>query len=599
MSLKLKISLGFISVCAVFIIVCGVLTFELLELKRQSNQLRNVVIPGNEQASFLRYSLTLESLEISEYSSLNEEERWTEAMAMRNNNLDLWGKLRSNLDIVSSFSPSVKGIDAEAFQAYQDFQNIASILPELTKGSNDAWQKLTQAYTNFLNTFAEYRKPMLDRLTDYLAKAATIEDLRLAYNRVERSTLMSQLSAEFYIDIVLGLYLKDLKILDEATKKGQELKAEATKLRDDSLQKVNIDRLQAIVVAFDQCLANLAILKANIEQNAANRQQRFEKRAKAIDGISQLADTFNKITEQFAATTISSVNKTWAILLSGSGISILISIFLSWILVKSIVGPLSNVIEILSENSRNVDVTARELSSAAQKVAEGTSENAASLEQTGSAIEELSSMTKSNSGNSMEALKLTTMASDSAKVSGLSMEKAILAMTQIAISGNEIGKIIKTIDEIAFQTNLLALNAAVEAARAGEAGAGFAVVADEVRNLAIRSAEAAKNTASLIAKTIENINLGSDLVKKTSDNFGSLVDSVQKVSDIIREVSIASEQQTQGIGQISIAVAEMDKVTQTNASISHETASASTALTQSANDLDQNVEKLMNLINGV
>ncbi|MDR1677974.1 MAG: methyl-accepting chemotaxis protein [Deltaproteobacteria bacterium] len=198
----------------------------------------------------------------------------------------------------------------------------------------------------------------------------------------------------------------------------------------------------------------------------------------------------------------------------------------------------------------------------------------------------------------MSALKLTSQASESAKVSGDSMEKAIGAMTQIAISGNEIGKIIKTIDEIAFQTNLLALNAAVEAARAGEAGAGFAVVADEVRNLAIRSAEAAKNTAALIAKTIVNINLGSDLVKKTSDNFSALVDSVQKVAEIITEVSSASEQQTQGIGQISEAIESMDRVTQSNASVSQETASASSSLSLAAEDLDQNVIRLVNLVNG-
>ena len=245
-----------------------------------------------------------------------------------------------------------------------------------------------------------------------------------------------------------------------------------------------------------------------------------------------------------------------------------------------------------------MDATATELSSAAQRVAESTAENAAALEETGAAIEELSSMTKSNSNNSYEALKLTGKVSDSAKVSCESMDKAMEAMNQIAISGNEIGKIIKTIDEIAFQTNLLALNAAVEAARAGEAGAGFAVVADEVRNLAIRSAEAAKNTASLIAKTIDNINLGSDLVKKTSDSFEALTDSVKKVTEIINEVSEASEQQSQGISQINVAVSEMDKVTQSNAAVAQQTASASTGLSESAANLDLNVEKMATLIKG-
>jgi methyl-accepting chemotaxis protein len=285
-------------------------------------------------------------------------------------------------------------------------------------------------------------------------------------------------------------------------------------------------------------------------------------------------------------------------LLACAALTIIISIILTIVLVRSIVLPLTDIISILTEESRNVEVTANEMSEAAQTVAEGTTENAASLEQTGSAIEELSSMTKSNSDNSHEALKLTSKATESAKISEVSMEKVNEAMSQIATSGNEIGRIIKTLDEIAFQTNLLALNAAVEAARAGEAGAGFAVVADEVRNLAIRSADAAKTTADLIAKTIDNINLGSDLVNKTSDNFASLVDSVQKVADIINEVSQASEQQSQGIGQIGIAVSQMDKVTQSNATVSEGTASASHALSDSAADLDRNIERLVDLVHG-
>jgi methyl-accepting chemotaxis protein len=164
------------------------------------------------------------------------------------------------------------------------------------------------------------------------------------------------------------------------------------------------------------------------------------------------------------------------------------------------------------------------------------------------------------------------------------MVKVIGAMEEISRSGNEIGKIIKTIDEIAFQTNLLALNAAVEAARAGEAGAGFAVVADEVRNLAIRSAEAAKNTADLIATTITNINSGSEIVNETSTAFKQVSTQVGKVHELVSEVAEASNEQSQGIEQITSATTEMDKVTQSNAAAAEESASAAGHLSiQSAN----------------
>jgi methyl-accepting chemotaxis protein len=449
-----------------------------------------------------------------------------------------------------------------------------------------------------LLAFAEYRKPMVDRLDDYFATGRPLDQVKYAYERVDRSTTMSRLGNEFFLELVLGLYMSDIQLLNGAEKKGQSLRAETVQLQTDSAQQVNKDMLQAIIETIDQCLTSLSILRANIEKDSANRQLRGQNRNRAVAGMSNLTHSFEAITNGFAEQTIGAVNKAWTVLLIGAALSVVVAISLTVFLVRSIVGPLSEIIHILSEDSRSVDATATELSSAAQKVAESTAENAAALEETGAAIEELSSMTKSNSNNSYEALKLTGKVSDSAKVSCESMDKAMEAMTQIAISGNEIGKIIKTIDEIAFQTNLLALNAAVEAARAGEAGAGFAVVADEVRNLAIRSAEAAKNTASLIAKTIDNINLGSDLVKKTSDSFEALTDSVKKVTEIINEVSEASEQQSQGISQINVAVSEMDKVTQSNAAVAQQTASASTGLSESAANLDLNVEKMATLIKG-
>ena len=207
-------------------------------------------------------------------------------------------------------------------------------------------------------------------------------------------------------------------------------------------------------------------------------------------------------------------------------------------------------------------------------------------------------MTKRNADNSLQAQSLIRAATDCVANSGMSMTKVMEAMRQIATSGNEIGKIIKTIDEIAFQTNLLALNAAVEAARAGEAGAGFAVVADEVRNLAIRSAEAAKNTAELIAQTIDNINLGSGLVQDTSQKFEELVGEVKKVSTIVAEVAEASKEQSIGISQINTALVEMDQVTQSNAAISEQTASAASSLSNEADVLEESVQELLRMVHG-
>lgn len=212
---------------------------------------------------------------------------------------------------------------------------------------------------------------------------------------------------------------------------------------------------------------------------------------------------------------------------------------------------------------------------ASQQLAEGSSQQAASIEETSSSLEEMASMTKQNAEYSAQANSLMKETNNVVKKADESMVRLTGSMQAISAASQETQKVVKTIDEIAFQTNLLALNAAVEAARAGEAGAGFAVVAEEVRNLALRSAESAKNTAVLIEDTVKKIKEGSDLVTETNDDFSNVASSSEKVGGLINEIAAASEEQAKGIDQVNIAVAEMDKVIQQNAANAEELAATS------------------------
>jgi methyl-accepting chemotaxis protein len=178
------------------------------------------------------------------------------------------------------------------------------------------------------------------------------------------------------------------------------------------------------------------------------------------------------------------------------------------------------------------------------------------------------------------------------------LQKTNECMRQIASTGEETGKIIKTIDEIAFQTNLLALNAAVEAARAGEAGQGFAVVAEEVRNLAQRAAGAARNTSSLIEDAIDKINQGSHLVRETDQAFSMVSQSSNKVAELLGEISEASAEQAKGIEQVREAIGQMDRVTRNNASSAEESAGSSEELSRRADELKGMVTKLGALVGG-
>jgi len=226
-----------------------------------------------------------------------------------------------------------------------------------------------------------------------------------------------------------------------------------------------------------------------------------------------------------------------------------------------------------------------EISSGSQVLAEATSEQASSLEEISSSLEEINSLTASNADNAKSGMKLADLAVQAVDEGNAAMEKMNKAMEAILKSSQETGKIIKTIDDIAFQTNLLALNAAVEAAHAGEAGKGFAVVAEEVKNLALRSAEAAKNTDALIEESSRNSEMGSRIVEQVTKSFLDMKEQFNKVKLIVNEISASSDEQSHGVGQISTGVGEMNRVTQQNAANAEESASAAEELTSQAAEL--------------
>jgi methyl-accepting chemotaxis protein len=267
-------------------------------------------------------------------------------------------------------------------------------------------------------------------------------------------------------------------------------------------------------------------------------------------------------------------------------------------LARSITKPLNRVILGLGEASAQVASASGQVATSSQNLAEGSSEQAATVEETSSATEELAAMTKQNADNAHEA---KTIMGDAKTVVGnvnAQMQQMVGAIGEITHSSEETSKIIKTIDEISFQTNLLALNAAVEAARAGEAGAGFAVVADEVRNLAMRAAEAAKNTSSLIEGTVKKIKEGSDLVGSTNQGFAQVAEYAAKVGTLIDEIEAASSEQAKGISQINNAVNEMNKVVQNNASSAEESASAAEEMSAQAEQMQQYVAELQGVVGG-
>lgn len=277
---------------------------------------------------------------------------------------------------------------------------------------------------------------------------------------------------------------------------------------------------------------------------------------------------------------------------------VILAVTLTVSITRSITRPIRAVANVLAEGSEQVATAATQVSGSSQSLAEGASEQAASLEETSASMEELSSITSRNAESARKANHFAREAHAAADTGAADMRAMNQAMYAIKASSDDIAKIIKTIDEIAFQTNILALNAAVEAARAGDAGMGFAVVADEVRNLAQRCAESAKETANKIEAAISRTSQGADLSVKVAAGLQDILAHVQKVDELAAEVASASNEQSTGISQVSAAVSQMDKVTQANAASAEESASASEEMNAQAEQLRIAVKELVRLVDG-
>lgn len=277
---------------------------------------------------------------------------------------------------------------------------------------------------------------------------------------------------------------------------------------------------------------------------------------------------------------------------------LLLAVVLGMLLTGGIKRALGRISTQLSEGAEQVNDAAAQVANAAQTLAAGASEQASSLEESSSSLEELSAMTRRNAEGSRTASGLAGKAQESASRGSKTIGELNGAMQAINESAAQINQIIKVIEGIAFQTNLLALNAAVEAARAGEHGKGFAVVADEVRALAVRAAEAARETTVLIEASVERAKDGSRAAEGAGTLLQSIMGDVGQVAELLSGISSASDEQAQGVEQITSAVSQMDKVTQDNAAGAEESASAAEELSSQAQTVRGMVDELMVLVGG-
>jgi len=600
MKLGTKIILGFIATCAIFVAISVYIIFALNVVEGEAVMMEKSVMPTFSSAAEAQYVVAIEALYVLDYDHSANSASWDKSLNYRRQVQDEIRKLREHAnDPAIRQNPEALRLFQELESNYKKFTDINDRLPDINKSLGDSAKTVTEAYNDFIAGTEAFRKSQNDSFLNELRAADTSnEALKSRVDRLNMTADLETHAGQYLINTLSGLANRDVSFFDKTLSEVNECRTLVGKLLEGSKNKTDIDNLNNLKTLADDCERAIKTLIEVGNTNVSTTAERAGLRDATLANAGALADAMNKMTMELTTDISQATNTVLTTLIVGVLVALIISIVLGLVITRGITGPVNRLIEMLSEGANEVDSASNQLTSASNTLAEGATENAASLEETSAALEELSSMTKRNADNAMEANALMAQAQSAVEKADSSMGSVIRAMEEISVSGNEIGKIIKTIDEIAFQTNLLALNAAVEAARAGEAGAGFAVVADEVRNLAIRSADAAKNTADLIASTISNISSGSEMVNATAENFKTVESHSSKVAELLAEVSEASKEQSQGIGQITTAMTEMDKVTQSNAASAEESASAAGQLSLQASNLLEAVDNLDSLVHG-
>lgn len=495
----------------------------------------------------------------------------------------------------------MQGFQAQAHKEIQNPERAAKIdAIEAALGEYDPGFAKVVEYMNHrnkdVNEVLNVKGPLMENtLTDIMVSAHDDNDETASYysGLSMKHLLLARLyMAKFLdsndqkaVDRVHGEFGKmqdNLNVLDKELQNPDRRKMLATVMESKKAYTKTFDDLVVTILKRNE------IIKGTLDRLGPEIAKNVEDVKLDIKGVQ------DKLGPELAASNSRSIT-----IISIVGIiAIFLGAFLAFIIARAITGPLNRVIEGLTESSDQVASASGQVSSSSQQLAEGSSEQAASIEETSSSLEEMASMTKQNADNANQADNLMKEGNQVVAKATDSMTDLTTSMEEISKASEETSKIIKTIDEIAFQTNLLALNAAVEAARAGEAGAGFAVVADEVRNLALRAADAAKNTADLIEGTVKKVNNGRELVSTTNEAFTQVAESSSKVGELVGEISAASNEQAQGIDQVNKAVVEMDKVVQKNAANAEESASASEEMNAQAEQMKGYVDDLVALVGG-
>ncbi|UQZ89262.1 hypothetical protein C4J81_08670 [Deltaproteobacteria bacterium Smac51] len=599
MKLGTKIILGFMATCLIFVVLSIYIIVSMLRVERSSLATEKEVMPTLNAATSMQYAVAIEGLFTVDFSYSSNRDSWDTARRFTANNNEYLSSLK-DLAATGSIRADQKVVDfIKALEVnYGSFNKLNESLPPVLESINQLRARITANDAAFTKGALEFLSSQEQLQLEEIRQGSDMATAQRRSNRISEINQMVIRAGHMVSNMQRGVLDRSPDHFDRALADGAFVVETLTRFEGDIRNPQTKEFIIQLKGIAQDSLKAMESLKSATVVNIRLSLSQSEARDRTLVNARELGDAMRELNSLTVKRSSAAVRLVVWSLIIGLVVALAVSVILGLLIARSITGPINSFIRALSEGAKEVDLTAGHLTGSSNTLADGATENAASLEQTRAALEELSSMTARNADGALTANELMGLTNEAMQTADESLKEVVRAMVEISDSGGQIEKIINTIDDIAFQTNLLSLNASVEAARAGEAGAGFAVVADEVRNLAIRSAEAARSTAELVASTINNIRSGSELVSSTAENFKEVEEQSAKVTGLLSEVSDVSRQQAQGIAQITSAMVQIDNVTQSNAASAEESASAAGELSQQAASLLEAVEALNGLVHG-
>jgi methyl-accepting chemotaxis protein len=481
---------------------------------------------------------------------------------------------------------------------YQRYTQSVTAYRAAVQSFQDAWASLVPAGSNLFSAVSALQNSFLQGSKEAVAARLPAASVQAYASDLKTLGDIFRLTGEMRMACWRAMATDDAQSALTANKRAVMSKKLVQTL-DSAGANPEVARLvQSAVAAIEAYENGTLVLNEAIERKLQARAERVKFYSSLIADMKAIETNASASIDTSATANATQLSRTTLVLLIGSAVAIALGIAIGIVITRNTNRALRTVASALTDASTQVAAAAKQVAASSQTLASGASEQAASLEETSASLEEINGMSTRNTEGAERARALASSANHATEDGIKQMGEMLGSMHAIKASSDNIAKIIKTIDEIAFQTNILALNAAVEAARAGEAGAGFAVVAEEVRALAQRAASAARETAEKIDDSIAKSTQGVALSGKVEQSLRQIAEEAGKVNDLVKEISTASKEQLQGISQVSTAVGKMDEVTQSTAASAEEAASAAEELHAQSQTMMDSVAELVRLAGG-